>query len=319
MIKPGRAGLTACGIALALGFVMLIPIPRYVYCPFVVHARDVANVYVDQPGVLTDVYVQPNHYVEKDAALVRLTSADLDFQLAQMDSTALSAELEVQIAERADVQGVEVGMTTVEANAALATAQANWKKKDKDRQRLLIRSPESGFFLAGHRRPVPEPDGSLNTWHGTPLDPGNRGALLDEETVIGQVVSDMDRLKAVLAIDQSEIEFVRNEQEVSLLVYQNPGSIIEATTMEISPAKMQQVPKGLSSRYGGDLVTSQNGSGDDEPMSTTYMVNVPFELNEERSGTIFPGSTGMAKVRTGSQTVGARVWRLVCQTFQFDL
>ena len=81
---------------------------------------------------------------------------------------------------------------------------------------------------------------------------------------------------------------------------------------------MTVVPRSLSSRYGGGLVTKQNAEGDDEPLSTTYMVNVSVDLASS-DAFVFPGSTGVAKIRTGSQTVGTRIWRLFCQTFQFEL
>ena len=136
--------------------------------------------------------------------------------------------------------------------------------------------------------------------------------------MIGQIVPDMRKLTAVLTIDQSEIEFIRRDQQVKLVSWQNQTEILESTTEEISPVKMKVVPHSLSSRYGGGLVTRQNSDGEDEPLSTTYMVNVPLTLESDEI-IVSPGSTGIAKIRTGSQTVGARIWRLVCQTFQFEL
>ena len=141
---------------------------------------------------------------------------------------------------------------------------------------------------------------------------------MDRQTVVGRIVPDMRKLTAVLAIDQSEIEFIRSDQQVKLVSWQDQARVFESQTGQISPVKMTIVPPSLSSRYGGGLVTRQNSQGDDEPLSTTYMVNVPVELGDDDSY-VFPGSTGMAKIRTGSQTIGMRVWRLVCQTFQFEL
>ena len=319
MIKRARVGMTLVAVATLLGFIMLIPIPRYVYCPFMVEARDVANVYVDQPGVLTHVFVQPNQFVEENDGLVRLSNSAVDYQLVQMAGTYQAAFRQVEISELAEARGWQGELPSAEAKAALATSDANLSKKEEDWERLVVLAPRKGFLLTGHRKPIPEPDGALNTWHGTPTEPRNIGALLDGETVVAQIVPDMNQLKAVLAIDQSEIEFVQNDQSVSLLVYQNQAHIIESATKEISPAEMQSVPKALSSRFGGDLVTTQDGDGGDHPLSTTFQVNVPFDLDPEFAGTVLPGSTGMAKVHTGTQTVGMRIWRLVCQTFQFEL
>jgi len=79
---------------------------------------------------------------------------------------------------------------------------------------------------------------------------------------------------------------------------------------------MKSTPKSLSSKYGGDIVTVTDENGVDSPQSTKYLVNVPLQNPDEL---ILPGSSGVAKIRTGSQTVGQRIWRLIRRTFQFEL
>ena len=319
MIKPVRLVGTLAAVGLVLGAIMLIPIPRYVYGCFYIQPRDVANVYVEDPGVLWQVYVQPNQAVEEGTELIHLQSPGLEQQLAELASEVHNAEVELGIAQRAEMTRTVGQITPVEARAAYDTAVANYDKKLEDKERLLIKSPRKGFFLAGHRKPAPDADsGLLDGWHGTPLEPRNIGCSMDRQTIVGQVVPDMSKFTAVLAIDQSEIEFIRSDQPVKLVSWQDRTKLLESTTGQISPVKMKIAPKGLASRYGGSLVTRQNSDGDDEPLSTTYMVNVPVDLDAE-DVVVFPGSTGVAKIRTGSQTVGTRVWRLVCQTFQFEL
>ncbi len=319
MIKPVRLVGTLAAVGLVLGAIMLIPIPRYVYGCFYIQPRDVANVYVEDPGVLWQVYVQPNQAVEEGTELIHLQSPGLEQQLAELASEVHNAEVELGIAQRAEMTRTVGQITPVEARAAYDTAVANYDKKLEDKERLLIKSPRKGFFLAGHRKPAPDADsGLLDGWHGTPLEPRNIGCSMDRQTIVGQVVPDMSKFTAVLAIDQSEIEFIRSDQPVKLVSWQDRTKLLESTTGQISPVKMKIAPKGLASRYGGSLVTRQNSDGDDEPLSTTYMVNVPIDLDAE-DVVVFPGSTGVAKIRTGSQTVGTRVWRLVCQTFQFEL
>ena len=133
---------------------------------------------------------------------------------------------------------------------------------------------------------------------------------------MGQVVDDMRQLEAVLAIDQSDIEFVKPAQQVELLVRQIPLRLFESETETISPTEMKATPKSLSSKYGGEIVTTTDQNGDDIPQSTKYLVTVNLENPDEL---ILPGSSGKAKIRTGSQTVGQRVWRLISRTFQFEL
>ncbi len=123
-------------------------------------------------------------------------------------------------------------------------------------------------------------------------------------------------MEAVLAIDQADIEFIQQNQDVEMLIHQLPGETYHSATAGISQSKMKQVPKSLSSRFGGDIVASVDPDGNDVPQSTKYLVKVPLN-NPDRI--VVPGSTGVAKIRTGSQTVGRRIWRLISRTFQFEL
>lgn len=319
MVKPRHVSATLLVLGVLFVGVMLIPIPRYVYGCFYVEARDAETIYVEEPGFLTAILVEPNQYVEQGAELIQLSSPDIEQQLSGLESAFHSAEVEQWVANQEGFERSVGQMTPIEAEAAVQTARANFEKKAEAYDELLIRSPRAGFFLAGHRRPASESDsGELSGWSGTPLDRRNLGCSLDRQTIIGRVVHDMSQLSAVLAIDQSEIEFVRRDQEVKLVSWQDQTRILESRTEKISPVEMKVAPRSLSSRFGGGLQTRQNGNGEDQPMSTTYLVNVPLDLTGEEA-VVFPGSTGMAKIRTGSQTVGSRLWRLICQTFQFEL
>jgi len=109
---------------------------------------------------------------------------------------------------------------------------------------------------------------------------------------------------------------VRKDQPVEMLVRQVPLKIFESVTHQIAPTEMKSTPKSLSSKYGGDIVTITNEQGVDAPQSTKYVVSVPLSNPDE---IVLPGSCGVAKIRTGSQTVGQRIWRLCSRTFQFEL
>jgi len=319
MVKPVRMTATLLVVGLLLVGIMLIPIPRYVYGCFYVEPQDAETIYVEEPGFLANILIQPNQPVEEGTALVQLVSHEMDQQLAGLASAFYDADVEFAIAKQRESERAVGQLAPIEAEAALETARANFDKKAEDFNRLLIRSPQAGFFLAGQRRAAPESDsGELSGWHGTPLEARNIGCSLDRQTVIGRVVQDMSKMTAVLAIDQSEIEFVRSDQAVTLVSWQDQTRILESRTEKISPVELKAVPRSLSSRFGGGLPTRQNADGEDQPLSTTFLVSVPLELSENEA-VVFPGSTGIAKIRTGDQTVGSRIWRLICQTFQFEL
>jgi len=142
------------------------------------------------------------------------------------------------------------------------------------------------------------------------------GAALKQSTLVAQVIPDPKKLEAVLAVDQADVEFIEKQQVVELLVNQVPCETFESEIKLVTPNEMRDTPRALSSKHGGDIVTTTDRSGMEIPTSTKFLVKVDLENKDEL---IVPGSTGVAKIRAGSQTVGSRIWRLASRTFQFEL
>ena len=316
-VKPVRATISAVVFALLLAAILLIPIPHYVYCSFFVQGKDSHNVYVDVPGTLEEILIEPNRMVEQGTPILKLGSQHLQVQLAGMKSDVDSAKVRLASVQNSSGRDKRMAQGVQAATVAYQASLSVYQKRQLDLDRLLVRAPASGFFLAAPKIDAPPAgDSNLNDWYGSPLDQQNLGAYLQESTFVGQVLGNIEQLEAVLAIDQSDIEFVKPSQRVELLIRQVPLKVFESETETISPSEMKSTPKSLSSKYGGDIVTTTNQSGDDVPQSTKYLVNVNLENPD---GLILPGSSGKAKIRTGSQTVGQRIWRLFSHTFQFEL
>ena len=319
-VKPIRAGISAIVFTLLLAAILLIPIPHFVYCSFFVQGKDAHNIYVDVPGTLEEIYTQPNRMVDEGDPILRLRSQQLRVQLAGLKTSLDSAKVRLASAENAAGRDKRMANRVEAATVAFQVSHAIHQKRQLDVDRLTVRAPASGYFLAAPKvdpSAADKSDGAkLDQWDGSPLEERNLGAYLTQSTFVGQVVEDTSQLEAVLAIDQSDIEFVRSSQPVELLVRQIPLKVFESTTDRISPSEMKSTPKSLSSKYGGDIVTITNENGVDLPQSTKYLVNVPLQNVDEL---ILPGSSGVAKIRTGSQTVGQRIWRLISRTFQFEL
>ena len=316
-VKPIRATISAIVFACLLAAVLVIPIPHYVYCSFYVQAKDAQNVYVDVPGTLEEILIQPNQMVEEGDLIVRLSSHQLKVQLASLQTAVETSKVRLQNIDNATTIDSEYTEGREAAAAAVQASLVSFNNRLLDRERLYVRAPSTGYFIAPPIVPPADTDsGTLDMWDGTPLEPRNLGAFLQQSTFVGQVISDMTKLEAVLAIDQSDIEFVHPDQDVEMLIRQLPLQIFQSVTEQISPSEMKSTPKSLSSQYGGDIVTTKGEDGSDVPQSTKYRVNVALANPD---ALILPGSTGVAKIRTGSQTVGQRIWRLLSRTFQFEL
>ena len=322
---PGRMGtvksthlFTSVALFAALLLVIaLIPIPHHVHCNFYVQPHQAANVFVQVPGTLVTIHTAPNQPVKKGQPIVSLQSPELISELASMETRVNVAKSQYTMVNWAAASDPSAADSLEEAEATYHNAVDNMYKRAEDQDRLIVRAPADGVLLAPPDVADENPDsGKLGRWHGTPLEPRNLGAWVDRQTLIAQVVPDLSRMEAILAIDQSEIEFVQSDQSVELLVHELPAVLHQSVTRTISPTRMLEVPKQLSSRHGGGLLTRVGPEGKDIPESTTYLVSVPLENPEHK---IVAGSTGVAKIRVGSQTIGQRLARWIGRTFQFEL
>jgi hypothetical protein len=79
---------------------------------------------------------------------------------------------------------------------------------------------------------------------------------------------------------------------------------------------MQVAPKSLSSKAGGDVATRTDAAGHERPASATYQASVPLD---DPSASIYLGAGGRGKIHVGYQTLGARLWRSLCATFNFEM
>ena len=72
----------------------------------------------------------------------------------------------------------------------------------------------------------------------------------------------------------------------------------------------------LYSASGGDLDTVMDGSGVPQPLSTSFQARAPLP---ETAKNIQVGMRGRAKIYTGWQPLGRRLYRFAARTFHFEL
>ena len=322
---PGRLGVvkranvvaSAIGLGVLLLGVLAFPLPHYVHCKFYVQPQNVRNVYVDVEGVLAEVDIEPNVYVQEGERIIELTSNQLDVQLAGMKTRLATSYVRLENIRQSEALDAAFSQGRQSAEVAVQASNASYERKLMDRERLSVRAPVSGYLIAPQRARKQDDDReALASWKGTPLDRKNLGAYLESGTFVGQIVPEWEKMEAVLVVDQSAIEFIHHHQKVELCLNQIPGTIFHSVTERISPSELVELPRSLSGKHGGSIVAESDSEGRLIPVSTKYQVSVPL-ANPERS--ILPGSTGRAKVRVGSRTIGQRIMRLLNETFQFEL
>jgi putative peptide zinc metalloprotease protein len=157
--------------------------------------------------------------------------------------------------------------------------------------------------------------GRLPTWEGTPFDSRNKGALVEPTDLICQI-GDPDQMEAVLVIDQAYIDLVREGQPVRVLLEAYTHTAYESQIEEIAVTELKVASPGLSASAGGRLETKTDASGQVRPLNTSYqarapLVEVPVKLQT--------GLQGQARIYTGWQPLGRRIYRYCAKTFHFDL
>ena len=317
-VKRTRLAMSMLLLTAIITGILMIPVSHHVYCSFTIQLEDAAIVYVDVPGTLTEIHAFPNQPIQSGQKIAVLANPELDRQITQLQTKVAMADTKFKLVSHAassDGNRGE-GARIAESEAALKTATRTFDQRRQDISKLTITAPFDGFLFAPPKRDDKTPEGVLGLWSGIPLDARNVGAWMDKKTVLAKVVPDMTKFKAILAVDQTNIEFIRPEQRIELQLRQHPMKLYETTIAQFAPIKMKETPKTLSSKNGGDIISIVNDEGQQVPASTTYMLSVPIAIDD---AIVIDGGTGVAKIYAGKQTVGRRIWRLLCHTFQFEL
>lgn len=309
--------VTTGSVLVLFALVLAIPVPHYITCPFFVQADNATPVYVNVPGFIGDAKLAYNQHVNAGQIIANLENDQIADELA-----ILQKEFEIAQDRYNTVRSQAIRDPNMEADyeiarADLESAMEQLEQRRQDLKQLTLVAPTTGLLIAPDWKAKPSEDsGELVDWYGWPLEKRNHNAYLENGTTVCQIVQNPQKLNAVLAIDQSELEFIGSDQKVQLWVRQLPTHLFDSKIESISPVEMKQVPKSLSSKSGGDLITKMDRSGKEVPHNTTYQVGVLFE---DANGLIAPGATGTAKIHAGYRPLGARLWRLACKTFRFEL
>ena len=315
-VKPVNVAATAAVAAAVLGGIALIPLPQRVWCPAELRPRGEETVYVSVPGRLESLAVKPGDVVRKGAELARLSSIDLDLQIAELEGKVGGFESRLEALKRQRFTDPAAGLQVGAVEESLESVREQLVKKRKDREDLVLVAPRDGVVLpAAGVKPQPGDGGRLPTWSGNPLDDRNLGATFTPGTVLC-MVGDPGRFEAVMVVDQSEVEFVNRGQPVALKLDAFAWQTFTGSVAEIAETHIEAGSERMSVKSGGQVPTETDPAGREKPISTSYEAMMP--LDDTDAG-FTPGMRGTARIEVGSRTVGGWLLRLLWQTFNFRM
>ena len=305
------AGLSA-GLLAAL---VLVPLPHRVRCDFQLQTRDATTVYVDVPGQLVEIHVQPGQAVRAGQILAVLENEEITMALTQLRGQRdhLVAKLEALQLQSYDQEEALLEMSSV--SESIASLDRRIGRRSQDLERLTIRASCDGHVFAVADRPRSQQPETLPTWTGHPLEPRNLSAQLDEGTPLCQIGCP-DRLEAILAIDESTIQAVRSGQSVELFPDQLRGQKLNGQVAQIAQTNRRVTAASFASDDVAPASRERLADPSGIQPSQSYHANVPLETDHRL---LLAGGRGRAKIDTGTRTVGQSLWDSLCRTFHFEL
>jgi len=322
---PGRLGkvirwrmyTTIAIVAAVLAGVLFIPLPSHVYCDLEVQARGAASVYVEQPGILEAVYVQPGDYVEKGEPLAELRDLGIDVSIAELVGRRNTYQSQLAALQSLSYDQRGSAARVAQTEKGLKTTEEQLANRKRDRDKLRLVTPRSGTILPPTLVPKQtQGDAQLPTWWGSPLEPENLGATLMNGTKFCQI-GDPKWLEARLVIDQGDVELVAPGQRVDVLLTQMAHLRYVSEIEKVSREDLKSSPVHLSSLHGGGLPTKMDEGGTPRPIGLVFEAVVP--LPEDDRDLLRIGLVGQAKITTEPRTLGNRIWRYFSRTFNFEL
>ena len=321
MVDRTRMWISVGVIAAVLAAIAFIPVPTIAFLRHVptAAALDAQSVYVQVPGQLQQVFVHPGDKVAQGATLARLSNDKLTLSIAQLPGER-DNQLKIQLAqlEQPPFRGSDgrPGDSQNPRDAGLDGATASRKRSRPEAFAAHRAGGTAQCLPPPDQQQKPAPEKELVGWSGTPFEPKNLGATLDESTLFCQI-GDPHSMEAVVIIDQADIEFLRLKQKVDIKLEELPYMTLHSEVQEIATQELKVSPKHLTNKSGGELPTKTDEAGVERPLTTSYQVRV-FPLDDS-DGLLRIGLRGQAKIHVAPRSVGWRLWRWFTETFHFRL
>ena len=131
-------------------------------------------------------------------------------------------------------------------------------------------------------------------------------------------IGNADDFEAILAIDQGDVQLVREGQDVDMKLDSRRLETFSGTISEKSREPLRMTSTSMSSQTGSDLQTEIDpATGQVKPRSVTYQARVPLEILQSDLP-MRRGYRGSAKIHVDKKSLGQRLWRVIAKTFNFE-
>ncbi len=307
--------ITISVVGAVIAGVCYIPLPHHVDCAFEIRPNQAGVVYAGSPGRI-EWTVSPGDKVEVNDKIAVLRNPDLEIRLAELKGEELVAKVKLENMSFRSREDVALKAQIETQTELLESIQSMLAKTEDEIDRLTVRTKRAGWVIPPpSRAPQDQNDGRLPGWTGTPLHEKNRGATLTSDDVICEIGAS-NTCEAVLIIEQSDVQLVREGQEVDMKLDSRRLETFHGSISEKSNEPIESMSMSMASQTGGAMQTEIDPTtGQVKPRNVSYQARVPLEPLELP---LRPGYRGAAKIHVDPMSLGQRLWRLITKTFAFE-
>lgn len=303
--------LLLCGLAAA---VFVIPFPWYRDANVHVEPAGVVHVYNSVPGTVATMHVQSGTAVHRDARLITLSTPRLVDRLDELEILRQSRSVEPRMFQQLrDPDSMRL------AERYLETVESQIRDTQEQLQRAVVLAPVTGTIIAPpQQQPADvEPGRSTNLarWSGTPLQPENVGALIEQRTHICSIAPDQE-FRAVMLIAQSDRADLQPGDRVRLKFDSDVWTVYDGRIRKFSDRVLEVAPPMLSNKFGGPLSTVTDLHGQERLTTPVYQAEVEILDSPPH---LRMGMRGRARFVVAERTLASWVWRWLRETIHFHL
>lgn len=291
------AFLTAALVVLA----SVVPLPCRVRAPALLEESDADRIFVTVPGRLVEACAVGSAVAEGEL-LAKLDNAELSREISRLESEYGADESYLAGLEARRSHDQQAAAELPAARQTLADLQKRLTARRGEAERLRLTAPRSGTVLPAPARHGDSDRQTLPSWQGRPTDAENIGCYLETGTLVC-LVGDPRRLRAVVYVDEQNVQLVRPGQPVQILLEQSRRAVLEGRVAIVGDAKVDSVPPRLAALKA--IPTVEDGENA-RPLGAFYRLEVALEPT---ASPLSIGVRGQAKIEVAAQSLAQRAAR----------
>ncbi len=300
---------------------LLVPMPHKMRCDIVVVPQEISAVYVEEPGVLDECFVEPGDVVTKGQKIARLRNSQLEQELLEAEGRVTVKQKELRSArDLANGYGAnQIGML----HAELTDAENLLFKLKERSKKLIIRSPIPGTIM--------------ETPYRHPAQVVNEDVLVDQQPFLVQrydnvsagagqrfcEVADLERWRGIVLLSEQQVSFVKVGQDAHIRLASRPSETLVASIADVGNtdlsinrekyellAASQPDPRVRENRIP-DLISELVPQYDLTRLH--YYAEIPLK---DSSHKLKIGQNGMVRVTCPNRSYGSRLLWWINQNFR---